>query len=154
MAKRKTPPASVAAEPQAAYGVNSPVLHVALGVEDAVGGFLRPLIQRKHRTRGKSPTWATVAEMIGTYTDRNDLILGFISSLDDEELRTLFNMANRHLKDWEGIEQDLGDPAVRRSVEAHRESVRRIKVKARSLLERDMRGAIAQATADRARTGR
>jgi len=120
-----------------------------LGVEDAVGGFLRPIIMRKQDTRGRSPSWATVANVIRTYTERNELILGFISSLNEEELHALFDTADRHLKDWEGIERELGDPAVRRSVIAHKESVRRIKVEVRRSLEQDMREAIARSAVDR-----
>ncbi len=139
----------MAQEPLAAYGHHGPPPSVVLGLEDAVGGFLRPLILRKRSTRSKLPSWATVAEMIHTYTHRNELILGFMGSLAEEELHALFDMSNQYLKDWEGIDQDLRDPAVRNAVEANKESMRQIKVKSRSLLEKDMREAIARATADR-----
>jgi hypothetical protein len=109
------------------------------------------MIHRKHRKQGRTPTWATVAGMVRTYTERNELILGFLNTLDEEELHALFDTANQHLKDWDGIEEEVSDPAVRRSVQAHKESVRRILVETRSLLERGMREMIARSTADRLR---
>lgn len=143
----------MATEPLAVYGHQGSQPSVALGVEDAVNGFIQSLIRRKHRTRDRLPTWATVAEMIRTYTHSNDLILGFIGSLAEDELQALFHTANQHLKDWEGIDQYLRDPAVRSAVEANKESVRRIKLKSRSLLEHDMRETITRATADRMKSG-
>ncbi len=147
MPKRKSPPAT-ANEPLAAYGHQRHGTYMAFGVESAIDKFLLPLIQHKRRTRSKQPTWATVAEVIGTYTRRNELILQFLDALEEAELRALFDRSNQYLKNWESIDPELRDPAVRTAMEANKESMRQIKMKSRSLLEKDMRDTIARSIAD------
>ncbi len=66
-----------------------------------------------------------------------------------ENLKEVFDVANQHLKDWIGIEGEMSDPLVKRAVADHSESIRRIKVKTRSILEKDMREVISRSTADR-----
>ncbi len=117
--------------------------------DDVVGSFLRPIIARKNKAPRMSPSWAHVAKLVETYTHRNTAFLVFLDSLDPANLKEVFDVANQHLKDWVGIEGEMSDPLVRRAVADHSESIRRIKVKTRSILEKDMREVISRSTADR-----
>ena len=128
--------------------------HVVFGGDDVVGTFLRPIIARKTRAPRLSPSWANVAKLVQTYTQRNEAFLVFLDSLDPANLKEVFDVANQHLKDWNGIDGEMTDPLVKRAVADHAESIRKIKLKTRSILERDVRQAISRSTADRVATKR
>ncbi len=123
--------------------------HVVFAGDDVVGTFLRPIIARKSRAPKGSPSWANVAKLVSTYTQRNEAFLVFLESLDAANLKEVFDVANQHLKDWNGVESEMTDPLVKRAVADHSESIRQIKLKTRSILERDLRQTISRSTADR-----
>ena len=117
--------------------------------DNVVGSILRPIIDRKHRHPRQAPSWSQVAKLVETYTQRNEIFLAFLDSFDEQNLKEVFDLANQHLKDWAGVETRLTDPQVKRAVAGHLESVRRTKLKARGILERDVRTMISRSAVDR-----
>lgn len=119
------------------------------GGDDMASAFLPPILARKRRAPRSTPSWADVARLVRSYTDRNGLLLPLLDSLDDERLKEVFDRANQHLKDWKELALDVNDPLVKRTMAEHIESVSRIKMRARGILERDLRAAIARSAVER-----